>query len=300
MKGSIFFRIAITLFVPLTLASCTPDSETSGAATDPADNPTEQPPTEQPPTEPTAIPATSNSLSAENYCYEKEAGDVHTYARIRIDADNNVSGGIQHDTPPQGEGASSVLLSVSGTADGDTLDLSKTFFPKYDTVWFSPPGSSPDPDYVTWEATPQMLSVDEATEETIFTSELEASDCDRVNSAMKQRAGTNAKPLTAGYDVVTSNEVQFDAGEFSAVVSGSVPRRTADLQLVGAQAGQTMTLEISALEDNAVFQVVSPSGVLLVDGETETSFSLPETGTYEIVIAGSRGNASYDLDIEVQ
>lgn len=295
-------RSAIALLVPIALASCTPESDPVSTIAEPT---TATPPPVTTTTDPsspgtTSPPVGNSSLTADSYCYEKEAGDVHTYARIRINDDNSVSGGIQHDAPPQGGDVSSILLNVSGTADGNTLDLSQEFFPEYDGVWFSPPGSLPDSEQVTWEATPQMLSVDEATEERVFTSQLEASDCEFVNRAMKRRAGTNSRPLTAGYDTVTTNEVQFDAGEFGTVVSGSVPRRSADLQLVGAQAGQTMTLDVSALEDNAVFQVVSPSGVLLINGQKEASFSLPETGTYEIVVAGSRGNATYDLDIEVQ
>ena len=145
-----------------------------------------------------------------------------------------------------------------------------------------------------------MLSVDEDTAERIFTDQLESSDCERVNQAMKKRAGQNSVPLIEGYSNVTKKDVQFDAGTSGTTVSGGVVRGEAAMYLLQAQAEQAMTLKVNAEGDNAVFHVVSPSGVLLTREKQTASISLPETGTYEILVSGTRGNASYDLDIEVQ
>lgn len=325
MKDSVIFRrIAIALLIPLGIAGCTPESETisttpenptettepaPATTTEPAPATTAEPApatTAEPPVataEPTAepsTPVTNTALAAKNYCYEREAGDVHTYARIKIDADNRVSGGIQHDFPPAGDVSSILVGIIFGTANGDTLDISKSTFSEYDTVWFFPPGQPPETESVTWKATPQMLSVDEGTAERIFTDQLESSDCERVNSAMKRRAGQNSTPLIAGYSNVTRNDVQFDAGEFGTTVSGGLVGGEAAMYLLPAQAGQTMTLEAKAGRDNAVFHVVSPSGVLLVREQLSATIELPESGTYEILVSGVRGNVSYDLDIEVQ
>ncbi len=310
MKGSFVLRqsviclrkgFAIALLIPIGLASCTPQSETASTT---AENPAEttEPTTAattEPPAEPSTL-ATNAALTAGNYCYEKEAGDVHTYGRINIDADNNVSGGIQHDFPSEGGDVSSILVSVSGTANGNTLDLRKSSFSEYDTVWFFIPGEPVDTESATWEVTPQALSVDEDTEERIFADQLESSDCKQVNQAMKRPAGQNSVPLIAGYSNVTKKDVQFDADKFGTTVSGGLVRGEAAMYLLQAQEGQTMMLDTSAEGNNAVVHVVSPSGVLLIREKQTASISLPETGTYEILVSGTRGNASYDLDIEVR
>lgn len=56
-----------------------------------------------------------------------------------------------------------------------------------------------------------------------------------------------------------------------------------------------MSLRISALEDNAVFDVVAPSGLLLTAESREAVVVLPHTGDYQIIVGGTRGNASYEL-----
>lgn len=306
-------KFAIALIIPIGIASCTPQSDTT--AEDPAVTSTTEPPTttaepsttEPATTEPSATepppatPVTTTAVAANSsYCYEKEAGDVHSYGRINIDADNKVSGGIQHDFPAQGGDVGSILISVDGTANGESLDLRKSSFSEYDTVWSFVPGELVDTESVTWEATPQALSVDADTAERISADQLESSDCALVNRAMKRRAGQNSVPLITGYSKVTKTDVQFDAGKFGTTVDGGLVRGEAAMHLLSAQAGQTMTLEARAAGDNAVVHVVSPSGVLLVREKQTASIDLPETGTYEILVSAVRGNTGYDLDIEVQ
>ena len=154
MKGSIVFhRVAIALLIPIGLASCTPQSETrSTTAGGPAKTIETTTATETIETTTAAepsTPTTSAALAANNYCYEKEAGDVHTYGRINIDADNKVSGGIQHDFPPAGGDVSSILISIDGTANGNTLDLSKSSFSEYDGGWNFVPGKFVDTESAT-------------------------------------------------------------------------------------------------------------------------------------------------------
>lgn len=301
-------KFAIALIIPIGIASCTPQSDTTTedpaviSTTEPTAEPTAEPSTTEPSTtEPSATSVTNTAVAANSsYCYEKEAGDVHSYGRINIDADNKVSGGIQHDFPAQGGDVGSILISVDGTANGESLDLRKSSFSEYDTVWSFVPGELVDTESVTWEATPQALSVDADTAERISADQLESSDCALVNRAMKRRAGQNSVPLITGYSKVTTTDVQFDAGKFGTTVDGGLVRGEAAMHLLSAQAGQTMTLEARAAGDNAVVHVVSPSGVLLVREKQTASIDLPETGTYEILVSAVRGNTGYDLDIEVQ
>jgi hypothetical protein len=54
--------------------------------------------------------------------------------------------------------------------------------------------------------------------------------------------------------------VNFSPGSTSASLEGSVIRGERDEYLLGAQAGQQMTVRLSSLEDNAVFQIFEPGG----------------------------------------
>lgn len=52
-----------------------------------------------------------------------------------------------------------------------------------------------------------------------------------------------------------TKKVRFARGASSATVRGAVIRGDRDRYLVGARAGQTMTVKITSLEKNAVFQI---------------------------------------------
>ena len=60
-----------------------------------------------------------------------------------------------------------------------------------------------------------------------------------------------------------------------------------------------MNLTITSLEDNAVFDVYGPNEVELAGEATSVSISLPSDGMYTIIVGGTRGNASYDLTVEI-
>ena len=61
-----------------------------------------------------------------------------------------------------------------------------------------------------------------------------------------------------------------------------------------------MDVSITALENNAVFDVISPSGYILsLEAVSETVF-LPHTGDYQVIVGGTRGNATYELTIGIQ
>ena len=100
-------------------------------------------------------------------------------------------------------------------------------------------------------------------------------------------------------------KVKFARGAHSASYSNSVVRGDRDTYIAGAKADQTMTLKITSLEKNAVFQVKAPSGSYLQGaGEEDDAMSwsgnLPEDGDYEIIVGGTRGNASYKLTVMIK
>lgn len=99
--------------------------------------------------------------------------------------------------------------------------------------------------------------------------------------------------------------VRFAPGANAATVKSSVVNATRDRYLLGAQKGQTMSIRIMSLEDNAVFDVVAPPNKLgqrrtLKQEAVTWSNTLPETGDYQIVVGSTRGNASYRLQVTIK
>lgn len=103
-----------------------------------------------------------------------------------------------------------------------------------------------------------------------------------------------------------NKKVRFPKGSTSTVVEGSVVRGDRDRYVVGARAGQRMTVGISSAEENAVFQIYRPGAARTLagagEGEDAKSWEgeLPTTGDYVIVVGGTRGNAEYKLSIAIE
>lgn len=94
--------------------------------------------------------------------------------------------------------------------------------------------------------------------------------------------------------------IRFDRGKFSKTLHGAAVRGPRERFKLGAAKGQTMTVFITSVEDNAVFQVLGKSGPLSKPEETEWSGKLPATGDYIIEVGGTRGNATFDLTVEIR
>lgn len=125
-------------------------------------------------------------------------------------------------------------------------------------------------------------------------------------SAPEQRATEPAPPPTATTEPTATiprgvdDRITFASGATGATLENSVVSGTRDRYRLWAQAGQTMRVNITSLEDNATFQVLGPDGALLKEGEaTEWESQLSQTGDYAIVVGPTRGNATYRLEIEI-
>ena len=99
--------------------------------------------------------------------------------------------------------------------------------------------------------------------------------------------------------------IKFAKGKTTATVSGAVVRGDRDTYIVGAKEGQMMNVKITSPEKNAVFQIKDANGEYLQDaGEeddaTALTSDLPWTGDYEIIVGGTRGNASYKLTVSIK
>ena len=102
-----------------------------------------------------------------------------------------------------------------------------------------------------------------------------------------------------------TQRVKFARGRTTAVLSGAVVRGTNDRYILGARAGQTMIVHITAREKNAVFTILGPDGTALegteegVDAKDWTG-ELPLSGDYSIWVSPSRGNATYTLEVTIR
>ncbi len=98
--------------------------------------------------------------------------------------------------------------------------------------------------------------------------------------------------------------VKFSKGGSSATYSDAVIRGEQNTYILGASAGQTMNVSISSLENNAVFQIKGPNGYLpgTAPGKDARSWSgtLPANGKYNIIVGGTRGNATYKVSFSIK
>ena len=102
-----------------------------------------------------------------------------------------------------------------------------------------------------------------------------------------------------------TKRVRFARGKSSATLSGAVIRGDQDTYILGASRRQNMTVKITSLEKNAVFQIETPGGDYLenageMDDAMNWSGTLPESGDYRIIVGGTRGNATYKLTVSIR
>ena len=97
-----------------------------------------------------------------------------------------------------------------------------------------------------------------------------------------------------------TRRIRFARGASSAVVEDAVVRGTRDIYLLGAREGQTMIINITSLEKNAVFDIQAPNGELLKEESTSWRGVLPSSGDYSVIVRGTRGNASYKLEVTIR
>ncbi|MGK7940545.1 MAG: hypothetical protein AB4062_10435 [Crocosphaera sp.] len=97
----------------------------------------------------------------------------------------------------------------------------------------------------------------------------------------------------------STRRIQFSKGEISTTVQDAVIRGTRNIYLLGANQSQIMTISLTSLENNAVFDLVSPNNTIIKKEVTQTNVVLPTKGDYKIIVGGTRGNANYNLYFEI-
>ncbi len=218
-------------------------------------------------------------LQPGTYCYKVDNGVLSEDVRLVVDSSDRVTGEVDGVVADKAQGYfTSYHQKVDGAIAGSNLNVDVVTWIEYDQ----------QNRQETWRVSPESLTMNR--------EELLAADCAQAFGENRR----DAKDLTASANNVKRSQVFFDAGRSGTTVSNSVVRGDRDVYVLGARGGQQMYLSITSLEDNAVFDVVEPSGGILGTEMTDEMIFLPHTGDYEIIVGGTRGNATYDLSIDIE
>jgi hypothetical protein len=93
--------------------------------------------------------------------------------------------------------------------------------------------------------------------------------------------------------------IQFKPGTSSTLIENAVVRGERDIYLLKAKGGQRLHGQVTSAENNAVFDVLTPNGKVVRQEVKKVDMTLPGTGDFQIVVGGTRGNATYQLNIGV-
>ncbi len=97
--------------------------------------------------------------------------------------------------------------------------------------------------------------------------------------------------------VGVERRVEFEPGTDHGFVGGAIVLGTADRFVLRASAGQSMSISVVSLEDNAVVRVYGPEGGELPGGGGDWfSGTLPADGDYIVEVTSVHGNATYASD----
>lgn len=101
---------------------------------------------------------------------------------------------------------------------------------------------------------------------------------------------------------VSTRRIEFAPGASSATVSSSAIRGERLIYSLGVRRGQTINIAIESSQANggALFTIISPDGTVIDNGLSRFTTEATRSGDYQISVGGSRGNASFQLTVEVR
>lgn len=94
--------------------------------------------------------------------------------------------------------------------------------------------------------------------------------------------------------------VQFRRGASSTTMEGKVSLGFSDTLLVGARAGQVMTLQLTAPRQSVKFMVMTSTTTMLADNKRSWTGTLPETGDYLILVDTDDKTSTYSMTITIK
>lgn len=133
------------------------------------------------------------------------------------------------------------------------------------------------------------------------TAATEARTVYKFDGKQYREAKTTIVHLETGESKPAFRRVQFKRGSSSATVSGKVSIALPDQYLVGARAGQVMSVQLTSAQKSVRFVVMSPKSTsLLADNARTWTGTLPETGDYHIIIDGDERGGTYTMTISIK
>lgn len=199
---------------------------------------------------------------------------ISTDLLLIVDTSNSVTGQFKSSSYNSNE---SQFYSTNGKIYGDTIKIDDGQNDEQNDLY------KPE----EWKVSPEEVYInDELT--------LHRAECAEVSRVIESQAPTP----TATY--IRTERVRFDAGRTGTMVNGAVAKGERTIYILNARDGQRMNLSITSPESNAVFDLIAPNDTILGTELRQKSLILPQTGDYEIIVGGTRGNASYDLAIAIE
>jgi hypothetical protein len=116
----------------------------------------------------------------------------------------------------------------------------------------------------------------------------------------RESATTIVHPET-GESKPAFRRVQFQRGSSSATVQGKASIALPDTYLLGARAGQVMSVQLTAPRKSVTFLVMSPKTTsLIADNARSWTGTLPETGDYHIIVDADERGGTYSMTISIK
>ncbi|MEA5572462.1 hypothetical protein [Calothrix sp. UHCC 0171] len=209
------------------------------------------------------------------YCYSAKTNTLDAQATVKISSTNKINGTVQATIQNPAESYyTSYNQTLTGDLVGDKAKLKIVTKIENDT----------QNKQETWTITESNLNNGRES----FTK-VNCSDILKITYEDNATTVTK-KPV----------RVKFNPGANSTTIKNSVIRGDRDTYLVGAKSGQQMNMKITSLENNAVFDFIAPDGKTIKTEVTNWSGKLPTNGDYRVVVGGTRGNASYELTLQIK
>jgi hypothetical protein len=123
----------------------------------------------------------------------------------------------------------------------------------------------------------------------------------RFDGAKYRETSSRIVQQETGESKPAYRRVQFKRGTSSTTLHGKASIALPDTYLVGARAGQVMTVELTAPRKSVRFLVMSPTTRNLVaDNARHWTGTLPENGDYTIIVDADERGGIYSMTISIK
>ena len=107
--------------------------------------------------------------------------------------------------------------------------------------------------------------------------------------------------LETGESKPAYRRVQFARGSSAATVQGKASLLLPDTYLVGARAGQVMTIQLAGAQESVRFMVMeSRTTTMLADNVRSWTGTLTATGDYHIIVNADENGGTYSMTISIK